>query len=76
MSIRFADELELGFGWIEKERLERASHALAGLGVEKLLVGHGEGLHGQGTAVAIDDAVNRARRRIPRWLAGLPRALR
>ena len=57
-------------------RLVRPPSALAGLGVEHLLVGHGEGLHGQGTAVAIDDAVNRARRRIPRWLAGLPRALR
>ncbi|HUH14508.1 MAG TPA: hypothetical protein VML35_01335 [Gaiellaceae bacterium] len=49
---------------------------LTGLGAEHLLVGHGEGLHGSGTAAAVDDALRCARRRIPRWLAQLPRLLR
>lgn len=50
--------------------------SLRGLGVEHLLVGHGDGLHGEGTAAAVEDALRRARRRIPRWLAGLPRIVR
>ena len=49
---------------------------LVGLGPEHLLVGHGDGLHGPGTAAAVDDAVRNARRRIPRWLRGLPRIVR
>lgn len=57
-------------------RLVRPPRALAGLGVEHLLVGHGEGLHGEEASGAVDDAIRTARRRIPRWLAGLPRALR
>lgn len=50
--------------------------SLRGLGVEHLLVGHGDGLHGEGTAAAVEDALRCARRRIPRWLVGLPRIVR
>jgi hypothetical protein len=46
---------------------------LVGLEPLHLLVGHGEGLHGEATARAVDAAVRQARRRIPRWLAGVPR---
>lgn len=49
---------------------------LAGLGVRHLLVGHGPGIHGPGTAAVVDRAVRTARRRIPRWLAGVPRIVR
>ena len=49
---------------------------LRGLGPEHLLVGHGEGLHREGAARAVDDAIATARRRIPRWLANLPRIVR
>ena len=48
--------------------------ALRGLGAEHVLVGHGEGRHGDTAAVEVDDALAHARRRIPRWLAGLRRA--
>jgi hypothetical protein len=41
-----------------------------------LLVGHGEGLHGEATAAAVDDALRHARRRIPRWLGSVPRIVR
>ena len=54
----------------------RPPGSLRGLGVEHLLVGHGEGLHGDGTAAAVEDALRFARRRIPRWLAGVPRIVR
>jgi len=50
--------------------------SLRGLPVEHLLVGHGEGLHGEGTAAAVDDALRLARRRIPRWVAGVPGIVR
>jgi hypothetical protein len=50
--------------------------SLRGLAVQHLLVGHGEGLHGEDTASLVDDALRRARRRIPRWLAGAPRIVR
>jgi hypothetical protein len=50
--------------------------ALAGLGVEHLLVGHGEGLHGDDVGAAVDQALRTGRRRLPRWLAGIPRILR
>ena len=50
--------------------------SLRGLEVEHLLVGHGEGLHGAETAAAVEAAVRHARRRIPRWLAGVPRIVR
>jgi hypothetical protein len=54
----------------------RPPQSLRGLGAEQLLVGHGEGLHGDGTAAAVDDALRCARRRIPRWLAGVPQIVR
>lgn len=57
-------------------RLLRPPRRLRGLGPEHLLVGHGEGLHGDGVARAVDDAVASARRRIPRWLANVPRIVR
>jgi hypothetical protein len=50
--------------------------ALVGLGPEHVLVGHGEGLHGPETGALVDDAVRQARRRIPRWLRGIPRIVR
>jgi hypothetical protein len=46
---------------------------LIGLQPERVLVGHGEGLHGAHVGAAVDDAVANARRRIPRWLRGVPR---
>lgn len=49
---------------------------LRALGPEHVLVGHGEGLHGDDAAPAVDDAIAQARRRIPRWLAGVPRIVR
>jgi len=54
----------------------RRPRALAGLGVEHLLVGHGEGIHGEAAAAAVDRALQTGRRRIPRWLAGIPRLVR
>ena len=54
----------------------RPPRSLRGLGAEQLLVGHGEGLHGPGTATAVEDALRSARRRIPRWLAGIPHIVR
>ena len=54
----------------------RPPRSLRGLGVEQLLVGHGEGLNGAGTAVVIEDVLRSARRRIPRWLVGIPRIVR
>lgn len=45
--------------------------ALRGLDVRHALVGHGEGL---ADGVAVKRALVTARRRIPRWLAGLRRA--
>ena len=56
-------------------RLKRP-RALASLGIEHLLVGHGEGIHGEAAAAAVDQALRTGRRRLPRWLKGLPRALR
>lgn len=50
--------------------------ALGGLAAEHVLVGHGEGLHGGETAARVDDAIRTARRRLPRWLLGLPRIAR
>lgn len=54
----------------------RRPHGLAGLGVEHLLVGHGDGLHGPGTAVAVDEALRTGRRRLPLLLLGLVRKRR
>lgn len=50
--------------------------ALAGFAPEHLLVGHGEGLHGPGTARAMQAALRRSRFRIVPWLLKLPFALR
>ena len=50
--------------------------ALAGLGVEHLLVGHGEGIHGEAAAAAVEHALRTGRRRFPRWLTGIPRIVR
>lgn len=41
-----------------------------------LLPGHGDPLGGPGAAPAVREAIAGARREIPRWLAGLPRACR
>ena len=56
-------------------RLKRP-RALAGLGVEHLLVGHGEGIHGEAASAAVEHAVRTGRRRFPRWLAGIPTIVR
>jgi hypothetical protein len=53
----------------------RPPRALAGLGAEHLLVGHGEGLHGRLADHAVDEALRNARRGLPRLLVGLPRVL-
>ena len=50
--------------------------SLRGLAPLHVLVGHGAGRHGESAAAEVDDALTQARRRIPRWLAGLRRALR
>lgn len=50
--------------------------ALAGRNVRHLLVGHGPGIHGPAAAAAVDNAIRSGRRRIPRWLAGVPRIVR
>jgi hypothetical protein len=52
----------------------RPPRSLRGLEPEHLLVGHGEGIHGRPEVLA--DALRTARRGIPRWLVGLPRALK
>jgi len=49
--------------------------SLLDLDPEHVLVGHGRGLD-MNAAAAVDDALRHARRRIPRWLVGLPGALR
>lgn len=54
----------------------RRPRALAGLGVEHLLVGHGEGIHSAAAAAAVENALRTGGRRLPRWLLGLPRRLR
>jgi hypothetical protein len=48
---------------------------LRGLQPLHVLVGHGHGRHGEQAALEVDDAIEHARRRIPRWLAGIRRAL-
>jgi hypothetical protein len=54
----------------------RPPRMLMGLDPLHVLVGHGEGVHGEGTARALDDAIAHARRRIPRWVVGLPKLRR
>jgi hypothetical protein len=51
----------------------RPPRVLGGLEPLHVLVGHGEGVHGEEAGRALDDAIAHARRRIPRWLVGLPR---
>jgi hypothetical protein len=50
--------------------------SLAGLEPRHLLVGHGAGLHGDVAAEALRESLRTARRRFPRWLAGLPKRFR
>ncbi|HWQ23422.1 MAG TPA: hypothetical protein VNK94_04895 [Gaiellaceae bacterium] len=50
--------------------------ALRGLPAEHVLCGHGAGVHGPEAAAALEDALRLARRRAPRWLAGLVRRRR
>ena len=45
-------------------------------GAEHLLVGHGAGVHGPSTAAAIDEALGRSYRDLPKVLVKLPFALR
>ena len=51
----------------------RPPRMLGGLDPLHVLVGHGEGVHGEPASGAVDDAIANARRRVPRWLVGLPR---
>ena len=46
--------------------------ALGAFEPERVLVGHGEGLHGPGTAEAVRDALRTSRRRLPGVLLRLP----
>lgn len=41
-----------------------------------LLVGHGEGIHGEDAVAALRKALSSSRRRAPRWVAGLPHLVR
>ena len=50
--------------------------ALAGFDAERLLPGHGAPLEGPEVAAQVRRALDRSRREIPRWLAGLPGARR
>ena len=52
----------------------RPPPSLRGLEPDHLLVGHGEGVHHQ--PAALENALTTGRRRIPRWLVGLPRVVR
>jgi hypothetical protein len=54
----------------------RPPRALRGLGMEHLLVGHGEGIHGDAAGRAVEEALRTGRRRFARWLAGIPRIVR
>ncbi len=48
--------------------------SLSGLEPDHLLVGHGEGIHHH--PAALESALRTGRRRIPRWLTGIPRIVR
>ena len=52
----------------------RPPRSLRGLEPDHLLVGHGEGIHHH--PAALESALRTGRRRIPRWLLGLPRVVR
>jgi hypothetical protein len=47
-----------------------------GLTPSHVLCGHGAGIHGEAAALAVDEALRTARRRIPRYLIGLLRGRR
>ncbi len=49
---------------------------LAAFAPEHLLVGHGAGVHGPGTAAALREALDRSRRDLPKVLVKLPTAMR
>ncbi len=49
---------------------------LSGLAPLHILCGHGEGVHGEEAAPALEEALRSARRRIPHWLAASIRAWR
>jgi hypothetical protein len=53
-------------------RLSPPRDALGGFTPEHLLVGHGEGVHGEGATVALRRALARSRREIPGFLARIP----
>lgn len=57
-------------------RLNPPRKALESYVPRHLLVGHGDPIHGQGAARALDQALDRSRRDIPAALAGLPGAFR
>jgi hypothetical protein len=50
--------------------------SLTGLDPEHVLCGHGAGVHGPAAATALAEALETARRGIPRWLAGFVRRRR
>ena len=53
-------------------RLSPPRDALGGFAPEHLLVGHGEGVHGEGATDALQRALSRSRREIPGFLARIP----
>lgn len=57
-------------------RLNPPRKALGSFVPRRLLVGHGEPIHGHGAARALEEALSRSRRDIPGALIGLPRAFR
>jgi len=57
-------------------RLNPPRKALESYVPRHLLVGHGDPIHGQGAARALEDALARSRRDIPAALLGLPGAFR
>jgi hypothetical protein len=54
----------------------RPPRSLAGLEPRHILCGHGVGIHGDEAALALEEALTTARRRIPGWLAGQVRRRR
>jgi hypothetical protein len=50
--------------------------SLHGLRPEHVLVGHGKGLHGPDVGEAVEEALRTGRRRLPRWVVGLPAMVR
>jgi hypothetical protein len=52
----------------------RPPSSLCGLEPDHLLVGHGEGIHHH--PAVLESALRTGRRRIPRWLLGIPRVVR